>query len=163
MATIHDVLITLSVLALSAYVANFLGFLLIGAFKIDLPIVAAFLTLIGYSLNDTIVTFDRLREIRGKSPHLTADMLNLAVNQTLSRTLLTAGTTLIVLLILYIGGGEGIHGFAFTLLVGVIIGTFSSIYIAAPVLLWLSGDGANAKATGKSSGLTGYEPARVNT
>lgn len=162
-ATIHDVLITLGVLALSAYVADYTGFLMISAFKIDLPIVAAFLTLIGYTLNDTIITFDRLREIRGKSPHLNADMLNLAVNQTLSRTLLTAGTTMIVVLILYIGGGEGIHGFAFTLLIGVFVGTFSSIYIASPVLLWLSGDAASSNATGKSQGLSGYEPARVRT
>lgn len=138
-ATVHDVLITLGILAMSKYVANSLGFLLIDPFKVDLSIVAAFLTLVGYSLNDTIVIFDRIRETRGKSPVITIDMLNKSVNQTLSRTLLTGSTTLLVILILYIAGGEGIHGFAFTLLIGIITGTFSSIYIAAPVLLWLMG------------------------
>lgn len=138
-ATVHDVLITLGILAMSKFLANSLGFLLIDPFKVDLSIVAAFLTLVGYSLNDTIVIFDRIREVRGKSPTITIDMLNKSVNQTLSRTLLTGSTTLLVILILYIGGGEGIHGFAFTLLIGILTGTFSSIYIAAPVLLWLMG------------------------
>ncbi|MBX3411354.1 MAG: protein translocase subunit SecD [Pirellulales bacterium] len=144
-ATVHDVLITLGILAISKYVANSLGFLLIDPFKIDLSIVAAFLTLVGYSLNDTIVIFDRIREVRGKSPVITIDMLNQSVNQTLSRTLLTGSTTLMVILILYIGGGEGIHGFAFTLLIGILTGTFSSIYVAAPVLYWLLGRQADAK------------------
>ena len=97
----------------------------------------AFLTIIGYSLNDTIVVFDRVREVRGRNPALTEDMLNLSVNQTLSRTLLTSFTTFIVVLILYAIGGEGIHGFAFCLVLGVIVGTYSSVYVASPVLLWL--------------------------
>ena len=79
---------------------------------------AAFLTIIGYSLNDTIVVFDRIREVRGKAPQLTAGMINSSINQTLSRTLLTSLTTLIVVVILYIGGGQGIHAFAFALVVG---------------------------------------------
>ena len=137
-ALVHDVLITLGVIALSAYVANFLGFLLIEEFKIGLPVLAAFLTIIGYSLNDTIVVFDRIREVRGKAPRLTEQMINFSINQTLGRTLLTSLTTLLVVVILYIGGGQGIHTFAFSLVVGVIVGTYSSIFVASPVLLWMS-------------------------
>jgi SecD/SecF fusion protein len=136
-ALVHDVLITLGAIAISAYFAKSLGFLLIDEFRISLPIVAAFLTIIGYSLNDTIVVFDRIREVRGKSPDLTSDMINASINQTLSRTLLTSLTTLIVVIILYAIGGQGIHGFAFALVVGVVVGTYSSIFIASPVLLWM--------------------------
>ena len=137
-ALVHDVLITLGVIALSAYVANVLGVLGIVEFKIGLSVLAAFLTIIGYSLNDTIVVFDRIREVRGKSPELTEAMINLSINQTLARTLLTSLTTLIVVVILYIWGGQGIHAFAFSLVVGVLVGTYSSIFVASPVLLWMS-------------------------
>ena len=137
-ALLHDLAITVGILALSAFVAPYLGFLMIDPFKISLSVMAAILTVMGYSLNDTIVVFDRIREVRGKSPDLTESMVNLSVNQTLSRTLLTGITTMMVVLILYIWGGPGLHAFAFTLLVGIIVGTFSSIYIAAPVLLWRS-------------------------
>ena len=137
-ALVHDILITLGAIAISAYLAPIFGFLLIDPFKISLSVLAAFLTIIGYSLNDTIVVFDRIREVRGKSPNLTGDMVNTSINQTLSRTLLTSITTLIVVLILYLGGGQGIHAFAFSLLVGVVIGTYSSIFVASPVLLWMS-------------------------
>lgn len=136
-ALVHDVLITLGAIAISAYFAKPLGFLLIDEFRISLPIVAAFLTIIGYSLNDTIVIFDRIREVRGKSPDLTADMINASINQTLSRTMLTSLTTLIVVIILYAIGGQGIHGFAFAMVVGVVVGTYSSIFIASPILLWM--------------------------
>ena len=81
--------------------------------------------------------FDRIREVRGKNPALTPDMVNRSLNQTLSRTLLTSVTTFIVVAILYFMGGEGIHGFAFCLVLGVIVGTYSSIFVASPVLLWL--------------------------
>ncbi len=138
-ALIHDVLVTLGAIAVSAWLARALGFLLIEEFKISLPIVAALLTIIGYSLNDTIVVFDRIREVRGKSPDLTGTMINVSINQTLSRTLLTSLTTLIVVLILYGIGGAGIHGFAFSLVVGVIAGTYSSIFVASPALLWMAG------------------------
>jgi SecD/SecF fusion protein len=142
-ALVHDVLVTLGMLALSAYVVNsapaVAGALQIDSFQISLTIVAALLTIIGYSLNDTIITFDRLREVRGKSPKLTADMVNKSINQTLSRTILTSFTVFLVVVILYFFGGDGIHGFAFSFLVGVIFGTYSSIYIASPVLLWLTG------------------------
>lgn len=136
-ALIHDVLITLGAIAISFYVADYLGFLQIDQFKISLTVVAALLTIIGYSLNDTIVVFDRIRETKGKAPKLTAEMINSSINQTLSRTLLTSLTTLIVVVLLYFFGGEGIHAFAFALVVGVMVGTYSSIFVASPVLLWL--------------------------
>lgn len=140
-ALVHDVLVMLGMLALSYYIVQYLPFiatpLLIDPFKISLPIVAALLTVVGYSLNDTIVIFDRLREIRGKSPNLTADMMNVSVNQTLSRTTLTALTTFFVVVILYFMGGPGIHGFAYSLVIGVVAGTYSTIFIACPVLDWL--------------------------
>jgi SecD/SecF fusion protein len=138
-ALVHDVLITLGAIAVSAWLAGIFGFLLIEEFKISLPIVAALLTIIGYSLNDTIVVFDRIREVRGKSPQLTGEMVNRSINQTLNRTLLTSLTTLLVVAVLYAIGGEGIHGFAFALVVGVIVGTYSSIFVASPVLLWMAG------------------------
>ncbi len=137
-ALVHDVSITLGAVALSLWLSKSLGWLLIDEFRISLPIVAAFLTIIGYSLNDTIVVFDRIREVKGKSPHLTAEMINYSINHTLSRTILTSLTTLIVVIILYIFGGQGIHGFAFALLVGIVVGTYSSIFIASPALLWLT-------------------------
>ena len=111
--------------------------LLLYDFKINLPMIAAFLTIVGYSLNDTIVVFDRIREVRGKRPYLDVGIVNTSLNGTLSRTLLTSITTLIVVLILYVIGGEGIHGFAYCLVLGVLVGTYSSIYVASPVLLWL--------------------------
>jgi SecD/SecF fusion protein len=149
-ALVHDVLVTLGAIALSYWLAGIFGFLLIEEFKISLPIVAALLTIIGYSLNDTIVVFDRIREVRGKSPELTGDMINKSINQTLSRTLLTSFTTLLVVLILYCLGGDGIHGFAFALVVGVTVGTYSSIFVASPVLLWMTPPkkaGQRSKAT----------------
>jgi SecD/SecF fusion protein len=135
-ALIHDVLITLAFIAISHWLFQPFGFLLIEDFKVSLTIIAAFLTIIGYSLNDTIVVFDRIREVKGKSPNLTEKMINASVTQTLSRTLLTSSTTIIAILLMYIFGGEGIHGFAFCLLVGILVGTYSSIFVAAPILLW---------------------------
>ncbi|MBP86092.1 MAG: protein translocase subunit SecDF [Planctomycetaceae bacterium] len=146
-ALVHDVLVTLGAIAVSAWFANSLGFLLIEEFKISLPIVAALLTIVGYSLNDTIVVFDRIREVRGKSSDLTGDMINRSINQTLSRTMLTSITTLVVVVILYAMGGSGIHGFAFSLVVGVAIGTYSSIFVASPALLWMTGANKPAKAS----------------
>ncbi|EGF27034.1 protein translocase subunit SecDF [Rhodopirellula baltica] len=136
-ALLHDVAITLGAIAISYWVADALGFLLIDPFKISLTVVAALLTIIGYSLNDTIVVFDRIRETKGKAPRLTGEMINTSINQTLSRTLLTSLTTLIVVVLLYAFGGEGIHAFAFALVIGVIVGTYSSVFVASPVLLWL--------------------------
>lgn len=136
-ALVHDVVITLGILALSHWLFQPLSFLLLEDFKISLTIVAAFLTIIGYSLNDTIVVFDRIREVKGKSPRLTADMVNASTTQTLSRTLLTSSTTLVALLLMYVFGGEGIHTFSFCLLIGILVGTYSSIFVASPTLLWL--------------------------
>ncbi|QDV63314.1 protein translocase subunit SecD [Crateriforma conspicua] len=144
-ALIHDVLITLGAIAVSYWLADALGFLLIDPFKISLTVVAALLTIIGYSLNDTIVVFDRIRETKGKSPRLTGEMINSSINQTLSRTLLTSITTLIVVVLLYAFGGAGIHAFAFCLVIGVLVGTYSSIFVASPILLWLVNRG-EAKA-----------------
>ncbi len=134
---LHDLFFTLGVIAACHYVhgtwfGNLLG---IGDFKIDLQTVAALLTLVGYSVNDTIVVFDRIREVRGKNPALTPQMINDSVNQTLSRTILSSLTVWVVVIVLYIFGGEGVHLFAFVMIVGVIVGTYSSIYIASPLLL----------------------------
>ncbi len=147
-ALVHDVLVTLGMIALSAFLVDSIpglaDALLIEKFQISLPIVAAFLTIIGYSLNDTIVVFDRIREVKGKSPNLTSETINTSINQTLGRTLLTSLTTLLSVILLYVLGGDGIHGFAFSLVVGVIVGTYSSIFIASPVLLWMSQRGQEA-------------------
>jgi SecD/SecF fusion protein len=138
-ALVHDVFVMLGAIAISYYIAPFFGFLLIEPFKVNLTIVAAFLTIIGYSVNDTIIVFDRIREIRGKDPNVTREMVNNSTNQTLSRTLITSFTVFLVVFILYLSGGEAVHGFAFVLMVGIATGTYSSIYIAAPILLWLAG------------------------
>ena len=147
-ALVHDVAVTMGAIALSAYLVSSAGplasSLMIEKFQISLPIVAALLTIIGYSLNDTIVVFDRIREVKGKSPRLTAEIINKSINQTLSRTLLTSFTTLLTLFILYFIGGDGIHGFAFSLVVGVIVGTYSSIFVASPALLWMSNRAENS-------------------
>ena len=138
-ALLHDVLVVLGMIALSHFIFNALGFSFLGIhkFKISLEIIAALLTVIGYSLNDTIVVFDRIREVRGKRKQITSDMINTSISQTLSRTILTSLTTFVVVFILYCFGGDAIHGFAFSLVVGVIVGTYSSIFIASPALLWL--------------------------
>jgi SecD/SecF fusion protein len=138
-ALIHDVLVALGAVAISYWLAGFLGFMGIQEFKISLTVVVAFLTIIGYSVNDTIVVFDRIREVRGKSTTLTQDMVNLSVNQTLARTLLTGLCTMINTIILFAIGGEGVHAFAYALFIGFVSGTYSSIYIASPFVLWLYG------------------------
>jgi preprotein translocase subunit SecF len=113
----------------------------VGAFSIankefTLPIVAAILTIIGYSLNDTIVVFDRIRENRRKMrSEPFGRVINASINETLGRTLLTSLTTLIVVVILFIFGGGVIHDFAFALMVGVLVGTYSSIFVASPIIL----------------------------
>jgi SecD/SecF fusion protein len=144
---IHDLFFTLGAIAVCYYLhGTFLGslsFTVLGVnfdlgisdFKIDLPSVAALLTLVGYSCSDTIVVFDRIREVRGKNPNLTPKMLNDSVNQTLSRTILSSLTVWLVVFVLYCIGGPGVHLFAFVMVIGVIVGTYSSIYIAAPLLL----------------------------
>jgi SecD/SecF fusion protein len=137
---IHDLCFTLGVIAVCHYIDLYVPFLanilLLQDFKLDLAAVASLLTLVGYSVNDTIVVFDRIREVRGKNPALTPQMINDSANQTVSRTLLTSFTTWLVVIVLYIWGGAGVHLFAFVMVVGVIVGTFSSIYVASPLLLF---------------------------
>ncbi|MEZ4600514.1 MAG: protein translocase subunit SecF [Syntrophotaleaceae bacterium] len=124
LALVHDVMITLGAFSLFNK-------------EIDLPIIAAFLAIIGYSLNDTIIVYDRIRENMGKhAKDGFADIINRSINETLSRTFLTSGTTLLVVLALFLFGGGVIHNFAFALLVGIIVGTYSSIFVASPLLLF---------------------------
>lgn len=143
-ALLHDVLVTIACIALSVYVAPYLGWALVDDFKISLDVVAALLTIVGFSINDTIVIFDRMREIRGKSSAVSTEMVDRAINQTLSRTILTSGTALLAAIILYCLGGQGIHAFAFAILIGIISGTYSTIVIASPIVLWLQGSVGNA-------------------
>jgi SecD/SecF fusion protein len=130
LALVHDVGLTLAVMA----IANRYG----APVQLNLETIGAIMTIIGYSLNDTIIVFDRIREdmrlLRKKS---FAEIINCALNQTLSRTLMTSGTTLLVLLALDLFAGASIFGFAFVMTVGVFLGTLSSLFIAAPILLWL--------------------------
>jgi SecD/SecF fusion protein len=135
-ALVHDVCITLGAITACTYIASTtIGeTLLIGDFKINLAIIAALLTIIGYSLNDTIVIFDRIRENRKKA-RLVPQTITNSINQTISRTILTSFTTFIVVLVMYIFGGQGLRGFTFAIGFGIIIGTYSSIAIAAPILL----------------------------
>jgi preprotein translocase subunit SecF len=125
-ATAHDVLVTL-------------GFLALLQTEIVLGTVAAFLTIVGYSLNDTIVVFDRARENLGKPRHGRSymEILNTSINETLPRTVLTSGTTLVTLLSLYLFGGAVIRDFALVLILGVLVGTYSSIFVASPMLHWI--------------------------
>ncbi len=148
-ALVHDVLVALGVTALASYfTGTTIGdLLLLQDLRINLAMIAALLTLVGYSLNDTIVVFDRIREVRGKNPAITAAMINTSLNQTLSRTILTSLTVFMVVLIMYVFGGAGIHGFAWCLVVGCIAGTYSSIYIASPILVWTT---SNKKGTVKA-------------
>jgi len=135
---IHDTIIAVGMVALSAYIAaSPIGkWLLVDVpFRIDMAVVAAFLTIIGYSVNDTIVVFDRIRENRGRLMTVDEATINRSINQTISRTLLTSFTTLIAVLTMYIAGGEGIRAFTYALLFGILVGTYSSIAIASPLLL----------------------------
>ncbi len=137
-ALVHDVSITLGLLAICGWLTTIPGvhtLLLLDDFKINLALVAALLTIVGYSLNDTIIVFDRIRENRGRLSRATPEIINSSINQTFSRTVLTSGTTLLAVGILYVFGGPGVHGFAFAMLVGVMVGTYSSVAIAAPILL----------------------------
>lgn len=130
-ALFHDVTITLGVFAA---LHGFLPFSL----QIDQTIIAAFLTIVGYSLNDTVVVFDRIREYTAlfKSEDY-EKVVNKSINNTLSRTIITSSTTLLVVLVLFIFGGEVLRGFAFALIIGILIGTYSSIYVASPAVIEL--------------------------
>jgi preprotein translocase subunit SecF len=122
-ALAHDVIITLGIFSLLNI-------------ELSLPVIAAFLTIVGYSLNDTIVVYDRIREnVKELRREKFTDIVNASINGTLSRTVITSLTTLVVVVILYFMGGEVINSFAFALIIGVLIGTYSSIFIASPVLI----------------------------
>ena len=124
-ALLHDVMVAVTALSLSRM-------------EFDLTTVAALLTIVGYSVNDTVIVSDRIREnMRKNRREPLASVMNRSINETLSRTILTGGTVLLVVLALYFLGGEIIHGFAFTLLIGVLVGTYSSIYVASPIVLYL--------------------------
>ncbi len=140
-ALVHDTLITLGAFAIAGMEAN-------------LPVVAAFLTLVGYSVNDTIVVFDRIREnLRTRGEGKLTEVINLSINQNLSRTLITSLTTWLVVLSLFVFGGLVIRPFAFVLLIGILVGTYSSIYIASPVLLlWQKIRGGEVLSTKAKSG-----------
>ncbi len=126
-ALVHDISVPLGLMTL-------LDVLGVATLRIDMPVIAAFLTIIGYSLNDTIVVFDRIRENRGKLTRLSAGMINQSINQTLARTLLTSMTTFAAVFIMLIWGGPGMYGFAFAMTIGVVCGTYSSLAIAVPLV-----------------------------
>ena len=136
---LHDTLLVIGFIGLSHWIFQYTPWLakalLIEPFRINLTIVAAVLTVMSYSMIDTIVVFDRVRENRGKFGHLSKRIINDSINQTLSRTLLTGTTNIMTVLVMYILGGPGIHGFTFVLLTGILVGTYSSVAIAAPILL----------------------------
>ena len=124
-ALFHDVIITMGMFALTQ-------------FEFNLSTIAALLTIVGYSMNDTVIVFDRVREEARKYKKMEADkVINLAVNQTMSRTLLTSGTTLLALLSIYLFGGTVLSGMSFALIFGIVIGTYSSVFVASAVLLLL--------------------------
>ena len=121
----HDVLITIGIFSIMDY-------------EISLPIIAAFLTIVGYSLNDTIVILDRVREnVKSMKRISYSDMVDQSINDSLSRTIITSITTFLVVLILYLFGGEVIHYFAFAMMIGVVVGTYSSMYVACPIVVQL--------------------------
>jgi preprotein translocase subunit SecF len=129
-ATLHDVLVTLGCLAIAGY-------------DLSLNVTAALLTMVGYSVNDTIVVFDRVRENRTLMRREPLDtIVNVSVSQTMSRTIITAGTTFLAVLALYVFGGETLRGFAFTMLVGIVSGTYSTVFIASAIAVLLSRRGS---------------------
>ena len=135
-ATLHDILVTLA-------------FLFFAGYDLSLNVVAALLTITGYSVNDTIVIFDRVREnLRTRRRDSLQAVVNQSVNQTLSRTVITAGTTFLAVLSLYLFGGEVLEGFAFTMLVGIVSGTYSTIFIAASIAILVAGRQAKGRAAG---------------
>jgi len=137
-ATLHDVLVTVA-------------FLVFFGYDLSLNVVAAILTITGYSVNDTIVIFDRVREnLRSRRREPLDKIVNESVNQTLSRTIITAGTTFLSVLSIFLFGGEALRGFAFTMLVGIVSGTYSTIFIASAIAIILSGGKARAAAAASS-------------
>jgi len=148
-ATVHDVLVTLAFLAFFKY-------------DMTLNVIAAILTVTGYSTNDTIVIFDRVREnMRAHRRESIFATINTALNQTLGRTVITAGTALLSAIALFLFGGEVLHGFAFTMIVGIITGTYSSVFVAAAIVTFWRKKGARPATTGKSTVAGGAEAAAI--
>ena len=134
-ALVHDVVITVGIFSLLS-------------FEINLSIIAAVLTIVGYSMNDTVVIYDRIRENLSKYTQINiTEIANLSINETLSRTVITSVTTLLALLSIFILGGEILRGFSFAMILGVIVGTYSSIFVASPLLKYLK---VNSKTMDKS-------------
>jgi preprotein translocase subunit SecF len=147
-ATFHDVFVTLAFLAFFGY-------------DLSLNVVAALLTITGYSVNDTIVIFDRVREnLRSMRRQPLEDVVNISVNQTLSRTIITAGTTFLSVLALYLFGGEALRGFSFTMLVGIVSGTYSTIFIASAIAIILSQGRRRAAAAAEPPSTTAQDKGR---
>ncbi|RDD31248.1 protein translocase subunit SecF [Prosthecochloris sp. ZM] len=129
-AIFHDVFIVLGLFSLLGGVFDFMPL------DVDQSIIAAFLTIAGYSINDTVVVYDRIREnVLGRKPSEYTSIFNVSLNQTLSRTIITSGTTLLTVAVLFIFAGPAIRGFSFAILIGIAVGTYSSIFIAAPIVL----------------------------
>jgi preprotein translocase subunit SecF len=138
-AVFHDTIITIGLFSLFNK-------------QIDLTVIAALLTLVGYSMNDTIVTFDRIREnLRMQRRGTFPEIVNASINQTLSRTVLTSGLTFLTALSLYLFGGQVLNGFSFALVVGIIVGTYSSIFIASPILIFWQNTSERRKRRGSSA------------
>jgi preprotein translocase subunit SecF len=145
-ATIHDLLVTLAFLAFFRY-------------DLSLTVIAAILTMTGYSTNDTIVIFDRIREnLRSMRRDSLLEVINVSVNQTLGRTVITSGTALLTALALFFFGGEVLHGFAFTMVVGIITGTYSSVFVAAAIVTLWRGKGPTRAAANAPSTASGSPP-----
>ncbi|HSU67952.1 MAG TPA: protein translocase subunit SecD, partial [Tepidisphaeraceae bacterium] len=162
-ALLHDTLFTIAALGFAHYLVNvpvIKEIFQLDPFRVNLTVVAGILTIMGYSMIDTIVVFDRIRENRGKYGHVSRQVINDAVNQTLSRTLLTCGTTTITVAVMYFMGGPGIHGFTFVLLIGILVGTYSSVAIAAPILLL--GNKGEAPATAGQPGRVALQRTGVS-
>ena len=159
-ALVFNVSICLGAIALSVVVGEktFNGIRVLDEFRIDLNVVAGLLTIVGYSLNDTIVILDRIRENRGKLSYASRSVVNNSINQTFSRTIMTSGTTITSAIILYVLGGTGIRPFAFTFLVGLVAATFSSVAIAAP-LTWSRGGGTTRPEDESSTANGALAPA----
>lgn len=146
LATVHDTIFTI-------------GFFSLFQIEFDLTVMAAVLAVIGYSLNDTIVVFDRIREnFRRMRTATVVDVMNASINQTLSRTIMTSATTMLVVVALFLLGGQAVHGFALALIVGIVIGTVSSIYVASPLALWLGVTRANLAPVKKEGVEADAEP-----
>jgi len=158
---VHDAVVAVAATVLAVFIhQTVIGkFLLVDNFKINMTMIAAYLTIIGYSVNDTIVIFDRVRENRGRTKQpLTAKLVNDSINQCFGRTVWTTFTVFVVVLILYVFGGPGVHGFAYAMLIGVITGAYSTLAIASPMLLHVKDKPSNTHKT-----LTGGEGQSLTT